>query len=64
MAQFKVYLGTNGRNRSTIVEADDKDAAVLAAVEKLVSLGEEREWCEAKAANRQKLGGTCSVEAR
>lgn len=59
---YTVRIGTPARRCSAVVKAPNADAAIAAAVEKLVEDGHDREWLEAKASNRDRRTGTCSVE--
>lgn len=60
--KYRVQIGTPARKRSAIVTAADENDAVTQAVEALVAKGEDREWIEQHAANRDRKFGTCYVE--
>lgn len=59
--KYMVRIGTPARNRTVVVEAKNSDAAVLAAIERLVGEGSDRGWLERYAANRHPQIGTCYV---
>ena len=60
--KYYVKIGYPARSRSAIIEATDENNALELVLAKLLAEGEDQDWLNKYASNRDRRTGTCRIE--